>query len=92
MGTKKVSELIRRQKVCVERGEERRGCREVDVINRARAGEESNVQCVLQNWKQPKATFKINYSALAITDKNDKHLAMGLPGLPATRLDSKSVN
>lgn len=89
MGTKKVSELIRRLKgICLER----RGCREVDVINRARAGEESNVQCVLQNWKQPKATFKINYSALAITDKNDKHLAMGLPGLPATRLDSKSVN
>lgn len=65
------------------------GSREVDVINRARAGEESYVQCVLQNWKQTKATFKINYSALAITDKNDKHLAMGLP---ATRLDSKSVN
>lgn len=27
---------------------------------------------VLQHWKQPKATFKINYSTLAITDKSDK--------------------
>lgn len=27
---------------------------------------------VLQHWKQPKATFKINYSTLAITDKCDK--------------------
>lgn len=27
---------------------------------------------VLQHWKQPKATFKINYGTLAITDKCDK--------------------